>query len=151
LIFYDIKSYHIKKVIIATKRIPLKVISKDTLSWDIPPCFESSTLLLYRFFFHLFICFLYFYCHIVVLSVHCDIYNISYNISQFNSPLHHSLLSPSLHSWNSFSKSHFSILMHKYVIFLPPSSSYIFSLYPPHSHWYQPPARTYFTLLFSIF
>jgi hypothetical protein len=61
---------------------------------------------------------LYFYCHIsVVLVVHWDIYKSSYSVSYLNSPLHHSPLSPSPHSWNSFNISHFSIFIHEYIIF----------------------------------
>jgi hypothetical protein len=37
-------------------------------------------------------------------------------------------------------------------LLLPPySPSCTLSLYPPPSHWYQPPDRTYFTFLFSDF
>jgi hypothetical protein len=43
--------------------------------------------------------------------------------------LHHSPLSP--HSWNSFNKSHFSICIHVYTIFVPYSSSYTLSPHPP--------------------
>jgi hypothetical protein len=48
------------------------------------------------------------------------------------SPLHHSPLSPPLpHSWISFNRSHFSILIHECIIFQLHSPSYTFSLYPP--------------------
>jgi hypothetical protein len=60
-----------------------------------------------------------FYCHIVVLGVHCDIYKSPYNISLLNTP------SPSFssipffpHSWNNFNMSHFSIFIQEYIIFL---------------------------------
>jgi hypothetical protein len=35
------------------------------------------------------------------------------------------------HSWNSFNTSHFSICIHKYIIFLLHSPSYTLFLYPP--------------------
>jgi hypothetical protein len=41
------------------------------------------------------------------------------------------LYPPSPHSWNSFSRSHFSIFLCKYIIFSPYSLSYTLSLYPP--------------------
>jgi hypothetical protein len=41
------------------------------------------------------------------------------------------LYTPSPHSWNSFSKSHFSIFIHEYIMFPPYSPSYILSLYSP--------------------
>jgi hypothetical protein len=39
-------------------------------------------------------------------------------------PLFFSFILPSLHSWNSFNRSHLSIFMHEYIIFPPYSSSY---------------------------
>jgi hypothetical protein len=66
-------------------------------------------------------------------------------------PLHHSPLSPSCYSWDSFNRSRFSIFIHEYIIFLLHSSSYILSLYPTPSHWYLLLERTYYTFLFSIF
>jgi hypothetical protein len=44
-------------------------------------------------------------------------------------PLHHSPLSPSHHFWNSFSRSHFSIFIHEYIVFPLYSPSYTFSLW----------------------
>jgi hypothetical protein len=62
-----------------------------------------------------------------------------------------SFIPSSLHSWNSFSMSHFSISIHEYIVFPLHSPSYTLSLYLPPSHWYQLPNRTYFTFLFFIF
>jgi hypothetical protein len=44
---------------------------------------------------------------IIVLGIHCNIYKSAYNVSQPNSPLHHSPLSSLLHSSNNFTRSHF--------------------------------------------
>jgi hypothetical protein len=71
---------------------------------------------------------------IAVLEVHCGIYKSSYNmstISYLNSPLHHSPLSPLLYSWNSFSRSHFSIYIHVYTVFVSYSPSYTLSPHCP--------------------
>jgi hypothetical protein len=87
----------------------------------------------------------------VVLGVHCDIYKSSYNISLVVHPLHHSPLPLFPHSWNNFNRSHFSIFIHDYIIFLPHSLFYTLSLYLPPCRWYQHPDRTGFTFLFSIF
>jgi hypothetical protein len=64
---------------------------------------------------------------------------------------HHSPLSPSLHSWNSFTRFYFSIYMHVYRIFPQYSPPYTLSLYPHHFHWYQPPDRTCFAFPFTVF
>jgi hypothetical protein len=45
----------------------------------------------------------------------------------------------------------FSIFIHDYIIFPLYSSSYTPSLYPPHSHWYQPPDRTILPSCSSFF
>jgi hypothetical protein len=42
-------------------------------------------------------------------------------------PIHHSPLSPLFHSWNSFSRSHFSVYTHAYTLFAPNSPSYTLS------------------------
>jgi hypothetical protein len=59
-------------------------------------------------------------------------------------PLHHSLLSLSPHSWNSFRRFHFSIYMDVYTIFPPYSHSHAFSPHYPNSHWYQPSRQDLF-------
>jgi hypothetical protein len=56
------------------------------------------------------------------------------------------LYSPSPHSWNSFNRSHFSIFIFEYIIFLPYSFFYTFSLYPPPSYWCQLPRQELFYL-----
>jgi hypothetical protein len=80
--------------------------------------------------------FLILFFNIIVLGVHYDIYKSSYIIVEFTSPSF-SFIYP--HSWSSFNRSHFSIYMHVYLLFPPYSPSYTFSLYLPHSYWYQPP------------
>jgi hypothetical protein len=65
-------------------------------------------------------------------------------------PLHHSPLSCILPFLESFNRSHCSIFIHEYIIFLPYSPSYTLSLSSPF-HRYQPPDRTYFPFLFSTF
>jgi hypothetical protein len=65
-------------------------------------------------------------------------------------PLHHSFLySPSSHSWNSLSVSHFFTYIHEYI-FPAHSSSYTLSFYPPPLTC-SPSPRTCFTFLFSVF
>jgi hypothetical protein len=69
-----------------------------------------------------------------------------------NHPFHHSPPYPLPHSSNSFNRSHFSIFIYEYIIFLPYFPSYILSWYlPPPSHWYQPLDRTWFMFLSSFF
>jgi hypothetical protein len=68
-------------------------------------------------------------------------------------PPHHSPLFSSPHSWNSFSRSHFSIFIHEYVIFPPHSPSYTLSLFPyiPPPAGTNLPDGTCFTFLFFVF
>jgi hypothetical protein len=87
--------------------------------------------------------FSFFYC---CSGVHCDIYKSSYKVSKLNSPLHHSPLSSFPHSWNGFNRSHFSVFIHEYRIFLPYSCSYTLSLCPPPSYWNQSPRQDPFYL-----
>jgi hypothetical protein len=63
-------------------------------------------------------------CYIVTFTKVLTIY-------QLNSP------SPSF-SFMPFNRTHFSIFIHEYIIFLLHSPSYTLSLYLPPSHWYQP-------------
>jgi hypothetical protein len=65
--------------------------------------------------------------------------------------LHHSALFPPPPIPKSFNRYHFYTFIHEYIVFLSHSPFYTLSLYPPFSHWYQPPYRTCFTLLFPIF
>jgi hypothetical protein len=58
---------------------------------------------------------------------------------------------PSADSWNSFNRSHFSIFVYEYIIVPLYSVSFTLSLYLPPSYWYQPPDRTCFVFLFSVF
>jgi hypothetical protein len=80
-----------------------------------------------------------------------DIYKSFYNNHSSTYPLHHSPLPSYFHSCNSFNVSHFSIFIHNYIIFLLHSASFSLSLYPPSSHWDQPPDRIHFTFLFFVF
>jgi hypothetical protein len=89
--------------------------------------------------------FIFLFFSIIVLGVYCDIYKSSYNISELNSPPPPFSLS-SLHSWNSFNRSHFSIYIHVYRILLPHAPFYTLSLYPPSSYWYQSPRQDLFCL-----
>jgi hypothetical protein len=57
----------------------------------------------------LFFYFLFMFFIILVLGVHCDIHQSSYNISYLNSPHHHSPSSSLPPFLNSFNRSHFSI------------------------------------------
>jgi hypothetical protein len=57
----------------------------------------------------------------------------------------------SLHFWYSFNRSHFSIFIHKYIIFLPHSLSYTLSLYLHLPTGAKPPDRTCFIALSSVF
>jgi hypothetical protein len=73
-----------------------------------------------------------------------------YIILEFT-PLCHfslSLLPPFLEQFQQVS---FPIFIHEYTIFPPYSPSYTLLLHPPSSHWCQPPNRTCFISLFSIF
>jgi hypothetical protein len=63
--------------------------------------------------------------------------------------LHYSPLSPAPHSWYSFNRSRFSVFIHE-NIFLPYSPSYTLSLYTVPAGT-NPPERTCFTFLFSVF
>jgi hypothetical protein len=65
-------------------------------------------------------------------------------------PLHHSPLSSPTPFLDSFIRSHFSIFIHEYIIFIPYESSYTLSLYTP-THWFQLPDRTCSVFLSSIF
>jgi hypothetical protein len=65
-------------------------------------------------------------------------------------PLHHSLIPPFPHSWNSFNLSHFSIFIHEYIIFPLYSPSYTLFLYLP-SPIVTIPRQDLFHLPFSIF
>jgi hypothetical protein len=73
-----------------------------------------------------------FYYHIIViLGVYCDIYKSSYNVSRLNSPHPSFSFIPSPHSWNRFNRSHFSIFINEYIIFLlhsPSSTLFLISL-----------------------
>jgi hypothetical protein len=55
--------------------------------------------------------------------------------------LHYSPLFPLPHSWNSFNRSHFSIYIYVYPVFVPYSPSYTHFLHPPHNGT-NPPDRT---------
>jgi hypothetical protein len=68
--------------------------------------------------------------------VHCDIYRSSYNISYVHPSV--ILLYSSLHFWDSFIRSYFSIFIRNYIVSPPYSPSYILSPHPPPSHWYLP-------------
>jgi hypothetical protein len=57
------------------------------------------------------------------------------------------LYPPSFHSWNSFYSSHFSIYLHKYIIFPPHSPSFTLHLYPPLSNRCHPQDRNFFAFL----
>jgi hypothetical protein len=61
------------------------------------------------------------------------------------------LYSPSPYSWNSFSRSHFSIYRHEYTIFPLFSPSYTLSLCPPPPTGTNSPDKTYFAFLFLYF
>jgi hypothetical protein len=70
------------------------------------------------YFFTYFILFIYFYCcawwgYIVAFVKGLTIYHTWIHL------LHCSPLSPCLHSWNSFSRSHFSIYTHVHTVFAP--------------------------------
>jgi hypothetical protein len=54
----------------------------------------------------------YYVVFVVVLGVHCDLYQSSYNIPSF------SFIPFSPHSWNSFCRSHFSVFIYEHIIFL---------------------------------
>jgi hypothetical protein len=41
------------------------------------------------------------------------------------------------HSWNSFTRSHFSIYLHVYTVFAPYSPSYTLTPHLPLSYWNQ--------------
>jgi hypothetical protein len=93
-----------------------------------------------------------FICFIVVLGAHCGIYKSSYNISNISywiHSLHHSPLSPSLHSWNSFNRSHFSIYIHMYTVFAPNSPPHALSPHPPSPSHANPTDTICSALLFS--
>jgi hypothetical protein len=82
-------------------------------------------------------CFLKFFI-IVVLGVNVTLPKVlKYIIVEFTPPSFYFTSLP--HSWNSFNRSNFSIYIHMYIIFLPYLPSYMLSLYPPPSHWYQFP------------
>jgi hypothetical protein len=85
---------------------------------------------------------------IVVLGVHCGIYKSSYNVSNISylnsPPPSFSFISPLPPSWNSFSRSHFSIYIYVYIVFSQYSPF-------PHilpSHWYQPSIQDLFSVQF---
>jgi hypothetical protein len=64
----------------------------------------------------------------VLCGIHKSSYNIS-NVSYLNSPPPpFSFISPTLHSRNSFNRSHFSTCMHMYTVFTPYSPP---SWFPP--------------------
>jgi hypothetical protein len=70
------------------------------------------------------------------------------NLLEFT-PLLMLLYPPSLQSWDSFNRSHFSISIHVYTVFAPYSPSHTFSPHPPFpSHC---PGRMCSALLFSNF
>jgi hypothetical protein len=76
----------------------------------------------------------------------------SYNKSLLNSlPPVFSFISSSLHSWDTFNRSHFSICTHVYIILPPYSPSYTPSPHPSHSHWYQAPRKDLFCFPFLWF
>jgi hypothetical protein len=75
---------------------------------------------------------LYYYI-IVVLWVHCDITKVLIIYHNWTHPLYHSPLSLHLPcSWNSFSRSHFSIFIHEHIHYIHPPYPL---LYPSPSHW----------------
>jgi hypothetical protein len=86
-------------------------------------------------------CFYSFIFIIAVLGVHCDIYKSSNsisNMSYLNSPPPTcSFIPPPPYSWNSFSRSHFSIYIQVYTVFAPYTPSFT-------SHWYQTPRHDLF-------
>jgi hypothetical protein len=90
---------------------------------------------------------------IVVLGAHCGIYKGSYNILNISylnsSPPSFSFIPSSIHSWNSFSRSHFSIYIHVYTVCAPYSPYYTFSSHPAPHTGTNFPDRTCSDLLFS--
>jgi hypothetical protein len=88
------------------------------------------------------------------VGVHCDIYKSSYNISTIsylNLPPPSFFIPSSPHSWNSFSRSHFSIYIQVYTVFALYSPSHTLSLSLPPLTGTKPPGRTCSTILFSSF
>jgi hypothetical protein len=100
------------------------------------------------------------------VSIHCFFFSLDFFILYFyycctkgtlwylQNFLHHSIIllyPPSPHSWNSVNRSHFSIYIHVYRIFLPysPFNPFPYFLSPPTGT--HPPDRNCFAFLISVF
>jgi hypothetical protein len=82
---------------------------------------------MYFYNFYILCKYIYFYHITVVLRVHCDIYQNSYNISLEFTPPSFSF-TPFPHSWNNLDRSHFSFFIHECIVFLLYSPFFTFSL-----------------------